>query len=288
MKSLDSPLRVSIGEPASTIFSSKYTQLSSIPSLSQGAKTFRATFDRVFDGLIKLSLPSDEGDPQLQAVVNEKGLSVGGKYNPAVEQVEAKIYESGDYSVRENKKTFTDISAKVLEMQNAITVLATKGIISGTTETEFSPDASISRAEIAALLTRTLSKLNPNQDGNFTDVLKSDWYFGAIGSAKKHGLMAGTSATVFSPKIVIPKDQIVSVAARVLRLEMKYKDPTDDTSLMAFSDAASLADWSRTDISLATRENLFVLRWDGTFSPNQPMTRGDAAIVLYRLFMKLW
>ena len=40
------------------------------------------------------------------------------------------------------------------------------------------------RAEIAALIVRTLSKLDPNADGGFTDVARSDWYFGAVGSAR--------------------------------------------------------------------------------------------------------
>ena len=74
-------------------------------------------------------------------------------------------------------------------MQDAIKVLAAKGVINGTSETTFSPDDSISRAEIAALIMRTLSRLDPNEDGGFVDVTKDNWFFGVAGSSRKHGII---------------------------------------------------------------------------------------------------
>ena len=41
-------------------------------------------------------------------------------------------------------------------------------------------------------------------------------------------------------------------------------------------------------ISYTTRENLVVRRTDGMFNGRATMTRGDAAIILYRMFMKIW
>ena len=114
------------------------------------------------------------------------------------------------------------------------------------TDTTFSPNATITRAEIAALITRTLARFDPNADGGFNDVLRSDWFFGAAGSASRHGIMGGTSAVTFEPRVNIPKDQIVAVSARVLSNEMRFRDPA------------------------------------------RTMTRGDAAIILHRMFMRIW
>ena len=101
--------------------------------------------------------------------------------------------------------------------------------------------------------------------------------------------MNGTSASTFAPGVDIPKDQIVCVAARVLRLQMRYRDPTDVSGVLkGYKDADALAEWSRADIALATRENLVVKRADGAFKPNETMTRGDAAVVLFRMFNKYW
>ena len=272
-------LSASGGQPAGIVASDSSTNLT----------TYNVVFNKPLNENVGISVPPIQGDPDYQAVMNSSGEAVGGKYNPVTDMLEAKINANDTYTVKENKKDFKDIAGKSNEMQNAINILASKGIINGTTESTFSPDGTISRAEIAALLVRTLSKLDPNADGKFTDVRRSDWYFGAAGSAKKHGIMIGTSATTFAPKVNIPKDQIVAVAARVLKTEMKYKDPANAFALLsAYSDASSLESWSLMDIALATRENLVVKRSDGKFNPSSSMTRGNAAIILYRTFEKIW
>ena len=174
-------------------------------------------------------------------------------------------------------------------MKKAIGVLAAKGIISGTSSTTFSPDSEISRVEIAALIVRTLSKLDPNAASSFSDVGKNDWYYGSVGSAKRFGIMNGTSTSTFEPNVDIQKDQIVAVTARTIRNEMDYKNPMDvESYLNKYVDAGQIPDWARSDISLTTRENLVVPRGDKRFIPAESMTRGDAAVILYRMFNKIW
>ncbi|MDR2711509.1 MAG: S-layer homology domain-containing protein [Clostridiales bacterium] len=253
------------------------------------SKTYNITFSKEIEKNIRVSLPPVSGDPIYQAVTNASGVALGGKYNPVTQTIDVKIKDSGSYTVKENRKTFKDIENKSQEMRDAIEILTSKGIIKGTGATTFSPDNHISRAEIASILTRALSKYDPNADGGFNDVQKNDWYFGVAGSAKKHKFMEGTGPRTFSPNLNIPKDQIVAVAARALRIEMKYRNPADEAKVLSvYKDAGTLANWSKTDIALATKENLVVLQTDDKFSPRTTMTRGDAAIILYRLFNKIW
>ncbi|MDR1641640.1 MAG: S-layer homology domain-containing protein [Clostridiales bacterium] len=236
---------------------------------------------------IKLSI-SISGDPDNLAIMNESRVAFGGKLNPATGRLEAKIFESGTYSAKENSKSFSDISSKSNEMQKAITALAAKGIISGVAPGVFSPDSAITRAEVAAIVTRILSKQSKGYGVQFDDVETGDWYYDAAVSAKENGIMAGTSESEFSPEIVIPKDQLVAVVARALILEMKYKEVDDYSILSMFADEQDFADWSKVDISFAAREGLVVERSDGLFDPSDEMTRGDAAVLLYRLFSKVW
>ncbi len=256
---------------------------------SESPMALRVTSNPPLTRNIDILFPPLSGDTNYQAIMNENDEAVGGKYNPINNKIIGKIKNNGTYILRHNRKDFTDILAKTAEMQDAINILAAKGVINGTTDTTFSPDSPINRAEIAALLTRVLSVYDANEDGGFIDVLRADWFFGAAGSAKRYNLMSGVTETTFAPLLIIPKDQIIVVSARVLREDMRYKDPVNIISLLnIYQDADSLADWSRTDIALATREDLIPRRTDGLFSPNAQMTRGDAAIVLYRLYEKIW
>ena len=286
----DGPLVITVTESTqSAQVASADPAMASMMLVAANTKTYAISFNKPVTANVKVSLPPAAGNPTYQAVTNSAGAAVGGKYNPVTGKLEVKIKAGDTYTVRENKKNFSDITAKSNEMQEAINILASKGIISGTSATTFAPDSPITRAEIAALITRTLSKLDPNANGGFTDVAKADWYYGAAGSAKAYGIMNGTSATTFAPKVTIAKDQITAVAARVLRTEMNYKDPANTSSLLStYTDSSKLASWSLTDLALATRENLVVKRSDGMFNPSGTMTRGDAAIVLYRMFLKIW
>ena len=254
----------------------------------QDTNKVAVTFDTDKTTTMKISFPGVTGDTTYMAVVDETGKAIGGKYNPATGELEAKISESGVYSVVYNEKDFEDIKDKSAEMQNAIKTLAAKGIINGTSETTFSPDASISRAEIAALIVRTLSKLDPNEDGGFVDVTKDNWFFGVAGSSRKHGIINGYEDNTFRGNNVILKEQIIAVTARVLRNEMNYKTPENVSEYLTYTDTESLPGWAKEDIALAEMANIVLQRVDGQFVPQDEMTRGDAAIILMRLFNKIW
>ena len=264
-------------------------QASSFTMTDRGSRTVEVNFDTDSETMVTVSFPGMSMDETYVAVVDEEGNPVGGKYNPATGTLEAKLTESGVYQVVNNEKDFADIKAKSQEMQEAIKLLASKGIINGTTETMFEPDSTISRAEVTALLMRTLSLLDPNADGGFADVTPQNWYYGAAGSAKEHNIINGFEDNTFRGDAVIAKDQIVSVSARTLREQMDYKTPSDVTGeLSIYTDAGSIANWAREDVALATMTNLVLKRMDGKFDGSAGMTRGDAAIIVKRLFDKLW
>ena len=172
-------------------------------------------------------------------------------------------------------------------MQKAILYLTSKGIINGTSAAKFSPDSSISRQQIAALLMRALGKVDNTAETTFTDVSKSSALYHAIASSQKHKIINGYSDNTFRGTNVISKAQIVTVSGRVLTSEMNYKAPGDINAYLGkYSD--TVPEYARSMAALATREGLVVYRTDGTFSGEKNMTRGDAAIILYRLFQKIW
>ena len=236
---------------------------------------------------VTVSLPKDSGDANYQAVVKTDGSLTPSKYNPATTTMDGKITTSGTYTVQNNKKDFTDIANKSAEMQAAIRYLASKGIINGITDTSYAPDASISRAEIAALIVRALGKLDNSATNSFTDVTSGDWYYSAAGSSQRMGIITGYEDKTFRGTTVINKEQIVVVAARVLTSEMNYKTPGNPAQYLSkYSD--SVSSWAQPQVALATRENLLIYREDGTFYGAKNMTRGDAAIIINRLFQKIW
>ena len=257
-------------------------------AMTSSTKKLSVSFDTDKTQSVKISFPGLSSDAKYMAIVDENGNPVGGRYNPATGAIEAKISESGVYQIVNNEKDFDDIKHLSEEMQESIKILAAKGIIEGTSAKEFSPEDSISRAEVAALLLRVLSQVDPNADGGFTDVKKSDWFYGTAGSAKAYGMILGFEDNTFRGNVTIAKDQILAIASRVLQREMKYITPEKPEEWLTFADATSIADWAANDIALTTMANIVTRTADNTIHANEDMTRGDAALIIMRLFYKIW
>ena len=237
---------------------------------------------------ITVSLPNGSKDTTYQAIVNQStDAATTSKHNPVTDKMDGKVNTSGTYTVKTNEVDFTDISSKSTEMKEAIKYLAARGIINGTGGTNFSPDGSISRAELTALVVRALGKVDSKATTSFRDVTKANWFYAPVASSQRLGYINGFEDNTFRGTITINKEQIVVIAARVLGSEMNYKTPTNTaTYLSKYSD--TVVSWAQPQVALATRENLVVYRTDGTFSGAKDMTRGDAAIIIYRLFQRIW
>ena len=197
-------------------------------------------------------------------------------------------------SAGETIREYKDISGKPKEMRDAINALSSEGVINGITEDTFSPDRMITRAEAATMIMRILSRLDPEKYrpvdnvGVFEDVSPDDWFFGAVYGAKQYGVMNGIDETTFSPLSVIRKDQFIAIAARALRSEMGYHDPDNISDILSrYTDTGEIPEWAGADTALAARAGLILQRHDNRFDSGSPVSRGDAAIILYRLFILL-
>jgi hypothetical protein len=202
--------------------------------------------------------------------------------------IEGKTGKSGVYALKAAEKSFADMSGRPEEMKYAVSFLASRGIINGVSSDRFAPYAKITRAEIAAMLVRMLGETEGAASGettSFIDVGESDWFASAALSSSKLGLIVGYEDGSFRGRREVTKNELLSVAARLLRARAGWNE-ADKTSLSKYKDG--VADWARKDAALALSANLIPERLDGSFSGGASMSRGDAAIVLYRLFMLLW
>lgn len=235
---------------------------------------------------VKVKFPGIKED-KFQAVSDEEGNVLVSKYDTVTDEISAKLNDDETVSLISNYKAFSDIKTQNARVYDAINNLAAKGIIAGTSETEFSPEKSITRAEIAALIIRMMNEDDPNADGGFADVSKSDWFFGVAGVSKRENIIAGYEDNTFRGKVVIPNVQITSLVARVLKNELGYYC-TDASILSKFKDNNNIPQWALEDVALATYANMYVGRSDNNFVADTDMTRGDAAVIMEMLYYKMY
>jgi len=239
--------------------------------------------------VVILSLPIEGEGYENLVVMDTYGNPVFCKFNPISQNIEARITESGIYSLNLGAVHFVDIMDRSAEMQHAISVLTSRGLMDGGERQNFLPDREITRAEFLSTILRIMNLLDENAESRFPDVLSSDWFYSVAASASNEGLITGYADGTFRGNTPIRKIQMVSISANMLTRMMNYY-PVDDIYeyLEVYYDGDRIANWARANVALATKVGIVPERTDGYFNPNSVMTRGDAAVMLYRLFNRIW
>ena len=83
---------------------------------------------------------------------------------------------NNDEKVYEGLLIFKDLSKHWAK--DDVEYMANLGIVSGVSETEFNPDANITRAEFAKLIVKTVGLDEATYKNTYYDVLAEDWYSG--------------------------------------------------------------------------------------------------------------
>lgn len=188
------------------------------------------------------------------------------------------------YTVVQSAKTFGDIAGHWAKP--SIELLASKLIVSGTSSTMFSPSQSVTRAEFAALITRSLGLTTVSTGSSFNDVSPGAWYADAIRTASAAGLISGYTDGSFKPNSPISRQELAAVLAKAIRYTGKSLN-ADSAALAKFSDAASIPAWSRAAVAEIAAEGIIQGTTDGSFAPVKLATRAEAAIMLEKTLKSL-
>jgi len=185
------------------------------------------------------------------------------------------------YAIAYVVKTFGDLKS-VSWAKQPIEVLASKGILEGTSETEFAPQANITRADFLCYLVRTLG-VDAKLEGNFDDINSDEYYYKEIGIAKKLGITTGTGNNRFSPDAGITRQDMMVLTERALRLLNRLKRQALVSGLDEFADRALISDYAAESVAAVVKEGLIVGSGDN-INPLGNATRAEVAMFLYRIY----
>ncbi len=218
-----------------------------------------------------------DGEGNLRRIPNTK-------YDAGTGMVTFTAIPSGQYVLTYVVKSFAD-SAGYPWAEHAISVLASKGIIEGSSESEFSPAASITRADFLVLLVRTLG-LNADFTGNFSDTGPSDYYYEALGIAKQLGISNGADGNAFRPHDLISRQDLMVLCARALQLAEVIGKPGGAAELASFQDSADVAAYAKESIAAMVKAGIVAGKGEA-LAPLDQATRAETAVIMYRIFNKL-
>lgn len=148
--------------------------------------------------------------------------------------------------------------------------------LSGYANVTFEPDRNMTRAEVTTMFARLLTeKMAADQtySNTFSDVAKSHWAANYIGYMQQFGIITGYADGSFRPDASVTRAEFAAIASRFERL-------TEGTK--SFSDVPS-SHWAAKYINFAATRGWVNGYADGTFRPNNSITRAEVAAVTCRL-----
>ena len=143
------------------------------------------------------------------------------------------------------------------------------------------PGGNITRAEVATiffrLLTEKVRTANSTQSNSLSDVTRGQWFNHAVSTLSSMGIVKGHNDGTFAPNAPITRAEFAAIAAR-------FDDKNTDTS-SKFTDIAS--HWAKNEIGIAANKGWINGYPDGTFRPNQYITRAEAMTLVNRVLNRL-
>lgn len=159
--------------------------------------------------------------------------------------------------------------------QEYLDKLVSWGVMRGDIEGNLHPELDISRAEFVTMVNRAYGYdevgVNP-----FEDVDYRSWYADDISIAYNVGYFTGTSPTTAVPEGELTREQATLLLGRNMMLEPS----TGET--LGYSDSRDFSDWSRAMVESATNAGIISGYPDGSFGPQNNITRGEVAAMLAR------
>mgnify|MGYP000111965118 FL=1 len=177
-------------------------------------------------------------------------------------------------SAAEADTGFSDVAADAWYAEAAV-YCRDNGLMNGTTATTFSPNATMTRAQLCAVLYRMAGSLEMTGRDTFADTPDGAWYEDAVLWAVRNRIMSGYTADTFGPHDPVTREQLAAILWR-------YAGSPAAEAGEAYADEASIASWAVTAVDWARTCGFINGMSDGSFRPDGRATRAQVAAILMR------
>lgn len=194
------------------------------------------------------------------------------------------VFETGHFSIygigyKNPAPAFTDITGHWAA--DNILFVASRGLLSGTSDTTFSPNTGMTRGMFVTALGR-LAGINPDsyKTGKFTDVKADAYYAPYVNWAAQTGIVEGVTAITFAPDTNINREQM-AVIMKNYAAKLGYDLPRT-LKAVTFADNANISSWAKDAVKAMQQAGILAGKANNRFDPKGTATRAEVATVLRR------
>ncbi|WP_172844462.1 S-layer homology domain-containing protein [Tumebacillus algifaecis] len=190
------------------------------------------------------------------------------------------------FAVKKKQIGFPDVLSGHYAKES-IESLAAKSVIQGFEDNTFRPQATVTRAQFAAMLVKALGiKEDTSAVSAFTDVTTDKWYSSVVNTAYQAQLLSGRGGGIFAPEDLITAQEMATMVTTALRYAEFTKTLSSEQQtehLMQLPNSDGLFAYALAPIALCIEENILTGPTFNTFNATKPADRAMAADMLYRM-----
>ena len=172
------------------------------------------------------------------------------------------------------------------------------GIIHGTVNNNFAPDANANRAMMITMIHRfndnvvkaSAAEAGATSQRRFSDVPADHWAHEAVSWGAENGITTGTSRTMYSPNGNSTRAQMITMLFRfnnnVVKAQSAESGTTPPASESRFSDVPE-GHWAYDAVAWGVDNGITEGTGDDEFSPNAEASRAQLIVMLYRFYRNL-
>lgn len=151
--------------------------------------------------------------------------------------------------------------------------------ITGVSEDKIAPKAALTRAQLAAILSRVMQTGAGDVSvlDNFTDADKNAWYAGSMAKAVELNIFYGDGDSIY-PDRPVTRQELFTILVRAFSVT-----GGDESTLASYNDAGSISSWAKAAISAMIAQGYAAGYEDKTLRPAQQVTREEFAQLLHRM-----
>ncbi len=163
--------------------------------------------------------------------------------------------------------TFTDFDENHWAF-SYVNELVQNGVVNGYEDGTYRPEANVTRAELAKLLS---VQFGGSIEKEYSDVSSSDWFYDYVTISGSYFMAEGT----FSPNTQATREEVAYAIYQAKNLNAPANPAT-------FTDAADIAAEYQNAVAAVAEQGIITGYPDGTFAPKNNITRAEVATVLSR------
>lgn len=262
-------------------------------------KTYVANIVQTQGGTIKINkLEVKEGESQTITIIPDEGYkivdvkidekSVGAvtkytlqnvKQNHKIVAVFEKNVQENEEKTNNNRNQFEDVKEEEWYFKS-VEYVVNKGLFNGTSNNQFSPNATMNRAMLVTVLHRLSGENKIQRNNKFVDVEQNSYYEQAVIWASQNSIVSGVSETEFAPQNKITREQLVVMIYRYAKYEGMNVNST--ANLSNYTDSSEISSYAKEAFAWAIESGYINGRSSTILAPKGTATRAEVATILTR------